>query len=133
LLGFPLLWRNTMTKPTFIRDNIWLSLAYSFIMAGSMAASRHTGCWKRSWEFYSLIWRQPEDSSRQLGIGSQKPPPQWHTYSNKTSPWAKHIQINTHTERERERERVPLILSLSTKTPSSQVHLPVPHGVMATS
>ena len=44
-------------KVTFII----LGLAYSLevqsiiIMAGSMAVSRQTWCWRRSWEFYILI------------------------------------------------------------------------------
>jgi hypothetical protein len=30
VLGFPLLWRDTMTKATLIEDNISLGLAYRF-------------------------------------------------------------------------------------------------------
>ena len=71
------------------------------IMVGSMVAHRKAWCW-RSQEFYILIWRQLEkDSSRHLGGGSQSPPSQWHTSSNKAiypnsaTPWAKYIQTTT--------------------------------------
>ena len=54
-------------------------------MVRSMAVSRQVWCW-RSWEFYFLFWRQPEDSFRQLGGTSQSLRQQWHTSSNKAKP-----------------------------------------------
>ena len=67
-----------------------------------MAVFLQTLCWRRSWEFYVLIWlKLGELSSRQWGGGSQSPPSQWHTSSNKAiypnsaTPWAKYIQTTT--------------------------------------
>ena len=65
-LGFPLLWRDTVTRATLIKDNIkwsWLtgSEVQSIIMVGSTAASRQGWC-RRSWEVYILIQLQPEET-----------------------------------------------------------------------
>ena len=56
-----LLWTDTMTKATLIKD-ISLGLAYRFRglvqyhQGGSTEASRQAWC-SRSWEFYVFIWR----------------------------------------------------------------------------
>ena len=58
-----LLWRDTMNKATHIKKYIQLGLAYSF---RGLAHYRHSGkygtiwpwCWRGSWEFCILIWRQ---------------------------------------------------------------------------
>ena len=68
----------------------WLpgSEVQSIIESGDIAASRQARH-RRSWEFYILVQRQwGEDyflSSGQLGGGSQSPPLQWHTSSNKNT------------------------------------------------
>jgi hypothetical protein len=73
-----------------------LGLAYSFRglvhyhHGGSMAASRLTWCWRRSWKFYILIHRQQKrtvsHTGRSLSTYPQSPPPQWHSSSNKATP-----------------------------------------------
>jgi hypothetical protein len=58
-----LLRNDTTTKATFNWG--WLAgsgLHYLIIMAGSMAASRQTQCWKRNQEFYILIGRQSKEN-----------------------------------------------------------------------
>ena len=94
---------------TFIKDIYWGWLTVSevqciiIIMVGSMAASRQTWCWRRSWELYILIQKMdvtvfcrppgdgPFHTGWSLSIGLQSPPHQWHI----TSTLRKHLHIIT--------------------------------------
>ena len=57
---------------------------------------------KMLWVLHPILKvNRRRSASRQLGEGSQSPPPKWHTSSNKATPpnsatpWAKHIQTTT--------------------------------------
>jgi hypothetical protein len=109
-----LLWTDTMTKASLIKNHIYLGLAYRFRSSvhyhqgGSMAVSRqawHT----QSWEFYIFIQRLLVEDWLPGNWGeSLKPTPTvthlfqpGHTYSIKATPpdgatpWSKNIQTIT--------------------------------------
>ena len=107
-LGFPLLWKDIITRATLINTNInwsWFMVSevwYIIIIAGKIATSRKKWCWRRSWKFCILIWqRQPGETGilGQLGGCSlsqwveledrkrtPKPTPTWHISSNQATP-----------------------------------------------
>ena len=70
VLGFPLLWRDSLTKATLIKENVIgtgleLQKLSIIIMAGSMAAGRQAWHWSSSWELTSLSTRRRQRGLRQ--------------------------------------------------------------------
>jgi hypothetical protein len=59
---------------------------FLIISAGSMAVCRQTWCWRGSCELYIRIYRHHEDSLW-TWLGLLKPHLQWHTSSNKATPF----------------------------------------------
>ena len=94
LIRFPLLQRDTMTKATLTKDNIWLGLAYRFRGSVHYHQGRKHGSMQA--EELRVLLLHPKANrrrvaSRQLGVS--KPTHtvtqflQWvHTYSNKAPP-----------------------------------------------
>jgi hypothetical protein len=89
LLGFALLWRNTMTKTTLRATFTWgwltiLQVQSNLIIAGSIAACKQTWCW-RNQEFYILILRQPRGDWLLQVTRSRLLIPHWMELDHRTS------------------------------------------------
>jgi len=106
LVSFPWLWTDTMTKATLIRTTFnWGWLTGSEVQSIIIKAG--------AWQGLGRHGPGGAESSTSSSKGSQEqtvsymtkrsvdPSPQWHTFSNKTTPpnndtpWAKHIQTTT--------------------------------------
>ena len=104
-----LLWTDTETNASLIKDNVYLERALQ-VQKFSPLSSRWEHARVQVQEELRALHLVPKANRRRLAPmwlegGSQSPPLQWHTSSNKATPpnsvtpWVKHIQTTTLNNR----------------------------------